>query len=143
MEAKTYNTQFFSNKGEISQNLTKEASPVEILDKGVKEVSETGRLSFPVRRALWLALGAWEERDEMDDSPRTFTEPLQKCAQLALACACARPCGAKVSSAVLCQSLWARGEILSSDKWSFQRRKYAETMLFHPEKKVHRGLNRC
>lgn len=60
---------------------------MEILDQGVKEVSESGSLSFPVRRALWLALGAWEERDEKDSSPRTLTEPLQKRAQLALACA--------------------------------------------------------
>lgn len=60
---------------------------MDILDQGVKEASETGRLSFPVRRALWLALGAWEERDEMNDSPRPLTKPLQKRAQLALACA--------------------------------------------------------
>ena len=60
---------------------------MEILEQCVKEVSETGRLSFPTRRALWLALGAWEERDERDNSPRTLTEPLQKRAQLALACA--------------------------------------------------------
>ena len=72
---------------EISQNLTKEVSSMEILEQGVKEVSETGRLSFPVRRALWLALGTWEERDETDDSPRTLTESLQKRARLALACA--------------------------------------------------------
>ena len=60
---------------------------MEILNQGVKEVSETGSLSFPTRRALWLALGSWEERDEMDDSPRALTEPLRKRAQLALACA--------------------------------------------------------
>lgn len=60
---------------------------MEILNQGVKEVSETGSLSFPTRRALWLVLGPWEERDEMDDSPRALTEPLRKRAQLALACA--------------------------------------------------------
>lgn len=60
---------------------------MEIFEQGVKEVSKTGRLSFPVRRALWLALGPWEERDEMDKSPRTLTEPLRKRAKLALACA--------------------------------------------------------
>ena len=60
---------------------------MEILEQGVKEVSESGRLSFPVRRALWLALGPWEERDEMDNNPRTLTESLQKRARLALACA--------------------------------------------------------
>ena len=43
---------------------------MEILEQCVKEVSETGRLSFPARRALWLALGAWEERDERDNSFR-------------------------------------------------------------------------
>ena len=57
---------------------------MEVLERGVKEVSETGRLSFPTRRALWLALGAWEERDEMDNSPRNLTKSLQKRAQLAL-----------------------------------------------------------
>lgn len=60
---------------------------MELFEQGVKEVSETGRLSFPVRRALLLALGAWEDRDETDNSPRTLTESLQKRAQLALACA--------------------------------------------------------
>ena len=60
---------------------------MEILDQSVKEVSETGSLSFPTRRALWLALGSYEERDEMDDSPRPLTEPLRKRAPLALACA--------------------------------------------------------
>ena len=60
---------------------------MEILEQGVKEISETGRLSFPIRRALWLALGPWEERDEMDESPRTLTEPLRKRAELALTCA--------------------------------------------------------
>lgn len=57
---------------------------MEILERGVKEVSETGRLSFPARRALWLALGPWEERDEMDNRPRTLTKSLQKRARLAL-----------------------------------------------------------
>ena len=56
-------------------------------EAAVKEVTETGALSFAARRALWLALGPWEERDEMDDSPRTLTEPLRKRAELALACA--------------------------------------------------------
>lgn len=60
---------------------------MEILEQAVKEVSETGRLSFQVRRGLWLALGEWEERDETDNSPRTLTKSLQKRAQLALACA--------------------------------------------------------
>lgn len=60
---------------------------MEILEQAVKEVSETGRLPFQVRRELWLALGEWEERDETDNSPRTLTKPLQKRAQLALACA--------------------------------------------------------
>lgn len=76
---------------------------MEILEQGVKEVSESGRLSFPVRRMLWLALGTWEERDEMDNSPRTLTESLQKRAQLALACA-KKP------------SLWASRETLNSDR---------------------------
>ncbi len=60
---------------------------MEILDQSVKEVSEIGSLSFPTRRALWLVLGTYEERDEMDDSPRPLTESLRKRAQLALACA--------------------------------------------------------
>ncbi|MDE6590188.1 MAG: hypothetical protein K2K53_07585, partial [Oscillospiraceae bacterium] len=60
---------------------------MEILEQGVREVAGTGKLSFPVRRALWLALGPWEERDEADQSPRILTEPLRKRAQLALACA--------------------------------------------------------
>lgn len=60
---------------------------MDILEQGIKEVSETGRLSFPVRRALWLALGPWEERDEMDESPRILSEPLKKRARLALDCA--------------------------------------------------------
>ena len=51
---------------------------MEVLERGVKEVSETGRLSFPTRRALWLALGAWEERDEMDNSPRNLTKSLDR-----------------------------------------------------------------
>lgn len=57
---------------------------MEVLERGVKEVSETGSLSFPTRRALWLALGPWEERDEMDNRPRTLTKSLQKRARLAL-----------------------------------------------------------
>jgi len=60
---------------------------MEILEQAMKEVSETGKLSFSARRKLWLALGPWEERDEMDSSPRTLTEPLKKRAELALSCA--------------------------------------------------------
>ena len=60
---------------------------MEILEQAMKEVSETGKLPFSTRRKLWLALGPWEERDEMDSSPRTLTEPLKKRATLALACA--------------------------------------------------------
>lgn len=72
---------------EIGQDLTKAVSLMEILEQRVKEVSEIGRLSFSVHRAQWLALGPWEERNEMDNSPQTRTESLQKRAQLALACA--------------------------------------------------------
>ncbi len=60
---------------------------MEVFQQAVKEVTETGRLSFSTRRELWLAFGPWEERDEMDKSPRTLTEPLRKRAELALACA--------------------------------------------------------
>ena len=55
--------------------------------QAVQETAETGALSFDTRRGLWLALGPWEERDEMDDSLRPLTEPLRKRAELALACA--------------------------------------------------------
>ncbi len=55
--------------------------------QAVQETAETGALSFGTRRGLWLALGPWEERDEMDDSLRPLTEPLRKRAELALACA--------------------------------------------------------
>lgn len=60
---------------------------MEAFEQAVQEVMETGTLSFPTRRALWLALGPWEERDEMDNSPRTLSQPLRKRAELALACA--------------------------------------------------------
>jgi len=60
---------------------------MEILEQAMKEVSETGKLPFSTRRKLWLALGPWEERDEMDSSPRTLAEPLKKRAELALSCA--------------------------------------------------------
>ena len=60
---------------------------MEILEQAVKEVSETGELSFSTRRKLWLALGPWEEGDEMDSGPRALTESLKKRAELALACA--------------------------------------------------------
>ena len=53
--------------------------------QAVQETAETGALSFDTRRGLWLALGPWEERDEMDDSLRPLTEPLRKRAELALA----------------------------------------------------------
>lgn len=60
---------------------------MDVLEQAVQEVAETGALSFAARRELWLAFGPWEERDEMDDSPRVLTEPLRKRAELALACA--------------------------------------------------------
>lgn len=60
-----------------------------LFDKAVEEVSQSGELSFPTRRRLWLALGKWEWRDEDDreESPRALTEPLKKRAGLACACA--------------------------------------------------------
>lgn len=60
---------------------------MDAFEKAVREVAEAGALSFSARRELWLAFGPWEERDEMDKSPRTLTEPLRKRAELALACA--------------------------------------------------------
>lgn len=55
----------------------------------VNEVAESGELSLPARRRLWLALGEWEWRDEEDreEIPRALTEPLKKRAGLACLCA--------------------------------------------------------
>lgn len=60
---------------------------MDAFEKAVREVAETGTLSFAARRKLWLAFGPWEERDEMDKSPHALTEPLRKRGELALACA--------------------------------------------------------
>ena len=61
----------------------------DLFSQAVAEVAETGILSFPTRRQLWLALGEWEWRDEDDpeNTPRARTEPLRKRAGLACACA--------------------------------------------------------
>jgi len=59
----------------------------QVLDLAEKEISATGTLSFPSRRALWEAMGPWEERPEDDPVPRFLTESLKKRAKLALACA--------------------------------------------------------
>lgn len=58
-----------------------------ILAQAQQEISETGILSFPTRRKLWLAFGPWEVREEDDPNPRTLTEPLKKRVELAQACA--------------------------------------------------------
>ena len=61
----------------------------ELFDRAAEEVAETGQLSFPTRRRLWLALGEWEQReeDDMEEQPRSLDSPLKKRAELALACA--------------------------------------------------------
>ncbi len=61
----------------------------DLFTRAVAEVTETGALSFPTRRQLWLALGEWEWRDEddMEETPRALTGPLKKRAGLACACA--------------------------------------------------------
>lgn len=58
-----------------------------LFDEAVREVAETGELSFPTRRRLWLELGPHDPRDEMDDDPRALTGPLKIRAGLAIACA--------------------------------------------------------
>ena len=60
-----------------------------LFDQAATEVAESGALSFPTRRQLWLALGEWEGREEDDpeDPPRTLAEALKKRAGLAWACA--------------------------------------------------------
>lgn len=62
---------------------------IPLFDQAVAEVAESGDLSFPTRRQLWLALGEWEWRDEDDpeETPRALTEALKKRAGLAWACA--------------------------------------------------------
>lgn len=62
---------------------------VPLFDRAVAETAESGELSFPTRRQLWLALGEWEWRDEDDreETPRALTGPLKKRAGLAWACA--------------------------------------------------------
>lgn len=62
---------------------------IQLFDQAVAEVAESGDLSFPTRRQLWLALGEWEWRDEDDpeEAPRALTEALKKRAGLAWACA--------------------------------------------------------
>ena len=61
----------------------------ELFGRAAEEVAETGQLSFPTRRRLWLALGEWEQReeDDMEEQPRSLDGPLKKRAELALACA--------------------------------------------------------
>lgn len=61
----------------------------DLFSQAVSEVGETGALSFPTRRQLWLLLGEWEWRDEDDreETPRALTEALRKRAGLAWACA--------------------------------------------------------
>ena len=60
-----------------------------LFDQAATEVAESGALSFPTRRQLWLALGEWEwrEEDDPEDTPRTLAEALKKRAGLAWACA--------------------------------------------------------
>ena len=62
---------------------------VPLFDQAATEVAESGALSFPTRRQLWLALGEWEwrEEDDPEDTPRTLAEALKKRAGLAWACA--------------------------------------------------------
>ena len=62
---------------------------VPLFDQAAEEVAESGALSFPTRRQLWLALGEWEwrEEDDPEDTPRTLAEALKKRAGLAWACA--------------------------------------------------------
>lgn len=62
---------------------------VPLFDQAAAEAAESGELSLPTRRRLWLALGEWEWRDEDDreETPRALTEPLKKRASLAWACA--------------------------------------------------------
>ncbi|NBI67512.1 hypothetical protein D1646_11965 [Pseudoflavonifractor sp. 60] len=60
---------------------------MEVLEQAVKELAETGTLSFPARRRLWEAMGPYEERPEDDPVPCSLTPALKKRAELALACA--------------------------------------------------------
>lgn len=62
---------------------------MEILSQAVKEVSETGTLSFPARRRLWLAFGPYEEKPGPGDDPLLYfpTQPQRKRGLLAWACA--------------------------------------------------------
>ncbi|MCI9194100.1 MAG: hypothetical protein HFF14_00820 [Angelakisella sp.] len=69
--------------------MTAKGTGIQLFDQAVAEVAESGDLSFPTRRQLWLALGEWEWRDEDDpeETPRALTEALKKRAGLAWACA--------------------------------------------------------
>ena len=55
--------------------------------KAQELLAESGKLDIMVRRKIWQAMGALEEREEDSFVPRTLTEPLKKRALLALACA--------------------------------------------------------
>ena len=46
----------------MAANRSKEEK--ELFGRAAEEVAETGQLSFPTRRRLWLALGEWEQRGE-------------------------------------------------------------------------------